>query len=109
MEYSRDDELGFHPRWVEPFYLGFGNLFRLSIKEEAELAETARLALDEISDELLLKMLHQDNWRPRTAAGWLIALGKKSQFLAQICTNLLKYPQHAEAYCFALYRIGGQG
>jgi hypothetical protein len=84
------DDLGIHSSWVTPFYLDLGGILLDKPQEEqAELVQKARIALEEISDDSFLRMLKHDNWRPRQAAGWLIALGKKSQFVPQINENLL--------------------
>jgi hypothetical protein len=105
---SHQDDLAFHPRWVMPFYLDFGGVFfEKSDEALAGLAHKAHVALKEINDETFLKMLNHKNWRPRQSAGWLIALGRKSQFVPQISETLLNHPQYAMMFCFALYRIGG--
>jgi hypothetical protein len=101
------DDLDFHPKWVMPFYMDFGGIvLDKSEEEQIQLVQKAKVALQEISDETFLKMLKHGNWRPRQAAGWLIAVGKKSQFIPQINENLLKYPHYVQMYCMALVRIG---
>jgi hypothetical protein len=100
------DDLGFHPKWVMPFYIDLGGgLFSKSKEGQEKLAQKIYYTLEEISDEILYKMLTHQNWRPRSAAGWLIAFGKKSQFVDQISQNLHTYPQYSIMYCFALDRI----
>ncbi|MEO8395957.1 MAG: DUF6000 family protein [Chloroflexota bacterium] len=106
MTFSKDNPLGFHPKWVTPFYMRFGGDFlTLSEAERETLAQELRTVLAEIDSETLSQLLANSNWRPRSVAGYFIGFGRLKAFTDPIGAALLKHPDHASMYCFALVRL----
>lgn len=106
MAFDKDNPLGFHPKWVTPFYMRFGgNFLALSESDRVTLAQELRVVLAEIDSDTLSQMLANRNWRPRSVAGYFIGFGRLEAFTAPIGEALLKHPDHATMYCFALIRL----
>jgi len=93
----------FHPTLVEPFYLLVMNANVLSETEakQAEFMKSLGQAAASVTDDELLEML-RSSWRPAKVAAWLIAIGKREQFVPHLEAMLLVRPDHAEHVCIAL-------
>jgi len=103
-----DDAMGFHPKWVAPYYLKLmnGNFLRLSSDEQQAFIHDVRQVLEEIDSATLGNMLSSSNWRPRLTAGWFIGFQKRQEFAGTVSEHLLKFPNYGGMYCVALARIG---
>lgn len=100
------ETIEFMNKWVNPYYgriMGFNGL---NNEEKTQLVNDIRDVLSTIDDSILIRMLSDSNWRPRLAAGCFIGLEKFENFAEKVGENLLKYPNYAYMYCFALGRIG---
>ena len=81
--------------WVRPLYFGL---------EKPHVAEFVKKHRSLITDELILDLLTHYDWRPRTTAAYLAAIGRRKSFTEHIGRLLLRSDvcYAGSAYCMAL-------
>lgn len=84
--------------WVKPLYWGFQ-------EPEAKVFVARHIHL--VTDELVSQLLANVDWRPRSAAAYLVALTQRQSFTAQIGRLLLRSDvcYAGSAYCMALAEL----
>lgn len=103
--------MGFHPKWVAPFYLKLmnANFLRMEPEKQHLFAKSLQNVLSEIDSLTLNRMLADQNWRPRLTAGWFIGFGRMKAFTDSVGESLITFPHYAGMYCFALAHINNEG
>lgn len=108
---SYDDDLD-HQRWVTPFctqLLHANFLFAQAHTNQTQEQwnERVRVALREITPEIVGDLLSHEGWRPQLTGAWFCGLKGWSDFDLTIGRNLVRHRQGvvSQGYSFALARF----
>ncbi len=91
-----DDDQLLADQWVEPVYLRFEhhNFTRQLVSgdrsgDEVTGVNAVRRCVRDVEPQIVAKLLAQEDWRPRLAAGWYAGLRGWQQFTDQLGTLLV--------------------
>jgi len=74
----------FHMKWVEPYYLNVGSEY------PDDWIRKMRALKNEITEDVILKLLGHVNWRPRSMGAYFAMVAEMPQLLDVIGVHLLK-------------------
>ena len=92
-----NEELGFHDKYVIPFYGGLMNLNftrrEVCANPKAFLDSVRQLRIELTNDEILQLLNH--NWRPSKVGAWIIGLCE----ISELKKDLIEFLDHRPTYC----------
>lgn len=107
---SFDREL--RDRFVRPFYLQLlrGNFTRGTEAEGHDFRQAIAASATIVSDDQILRLLTEREWRGRLSAAWFVGLSGRTSFVPSIGKLLLasEMVYAGQGYCAALGLIGGE-
>lgn len=103
-------DIGLRVEFVRPVYLKLlhGNFTRLDDIEGSGFRKAVTDAARTITDQQIIRLLDEREWRGRLSAGWFVGLTGRTQFIQTIGRLLLasELVYAGEGYCVALGLIG---
>lgn len=91
------DNLDFHPKYVEPFYIrliGFGFMQNNNAESCVLFLNSIKELRKDLSNDEVLNLLNS-NWRPSKVGAWLIGLCK----ISELKKELIEYLKNQPIYC----------
>jgi Family of unknown function (DUF6000) len=110
MEYP-DFDLAVREKFVRPFYLKLLHAnFAHGREGGGEFNHQLAHAASAISDDQIVRLLEEKEWRGRLCAAWFIGLSGRAPFVTSIGEKLLasEMVYAGQGYCVALGLIGGK-
>jgi hypothetical protein len=103
------DASAFYGTWVAPLTEDINHWqlpHELHAERQEQLVINLRRLLLDITNDVIMQLLDDNQWRSRWAAAWYTALGQRHKLAETLGENLLHTPYYSRLRIFALVYLG---
>ncbi|MBL8164155.1 MAG: hypothetical protein JNJ61_19355 [Anaerolineae bacterium] len=104
-----DDASAFYGTWIAPLTEDINHWqlpHELGVERQEQLVINLQRLLVVVTDDVIMQLLADNQWRSHWAAAWYVALGQRRERIVSLREVLLRSPYDGRLYIFALVYLG---